>query len=250
MFHPRLRYIHIQPFSVVVCLNPISDTSTFSLCLLPSVSPPSSSKQHLFSLLSPVSTTSPTHPYSSFLCRLPFHTHIHITIQPLSVAFCFTPISVKATLILSVVACVNPISDTSSSLRRLPCHTHLRHIQIGPLSVFFRFTPNYDISTLILYLTSSVSPPSQQHPHSSSLLRLLFHPQLQHIHIDSISYMSHHQLRQINIHPLCCRLCQTHRRHIHSRPVSIAFCLAPISATSTFILSLSPSVSPPTPTHP
>ena len=204
LFHPHLRHIHIHPFSVAFGFTPISDTSILILSLSSSVSQPS-----------------PTHPHSSFLSRLLFHPHLrHIHIHPISVVFCFTPISDTSTFILYLSSSVSQPSPTHphpSFLSRLLFHPHLRHIHIHPISVVFCFTAISDTSTFILSLSSSISPPSPTHPHSSFLCRLLFHPQLRLIHIDSISYI---------------------------------FCFTPVSATSIFIRSLSSSVSSLYPTHP
>ena len=151
-----------------------------------------------------------------------FEPHLrHIHIHPVSVAFCFTPISVKATFILSVVACVNHISDTSVfvlSLSSLGSHPHPHHHSAFVCRLLFHpHLRQSNIHSLILSSSSSVSHSSPPHPNWSSLRLLSFHSQLRHIHIDSISYI---------------------------------FCFTPISATSTFVLSPSSSVSPPTTTYP
>ena len=148
-------------------------------------------------------------------------------------------------------------------------HPHLRLNRVHNISVVFCFTPTSATFIIIFSLSSFVSPPSQSHPHSSFLFRLLCHPHLRliHIHHFYIVCCFHSHLPLIHIRPLSIVFSQTppnfvsfifiislpssvppHLHHIHIHPTLSSF--TPISATSSFFNSQSSSVSLPPPTLP
>ena len=197
---------------------------------------------------SPVSTPPSTYQQSAFLSvvfyfRPPFHISVvsltvtregknltgtrlgkHLTgtkgRKQLPVVFCFPDISDTSIFLFSLSPSVSTQSPTlphSSSLCRLQFQPHLPYIPFQPFSVAFCFTPISDTSTFVFSLSPSVSTQSPTLLHSSSLCRLQFQP---------------------------------HLPYIPFQPFSVAFCFTPISDTSTFVFSLSSSVSPPFPTYP
>ena len=142
---------------------------------------------------------------------------------------CFTPISAKCTFVLSPSSSASPpspIHPHSYFFCRHLFHPYLPHIHSQPLYVAFCFNPAFDISKV-----------------SVSLCSLLFQPTF---HTSVVSLTITREGKNLTGARLGKHLTGTKGR----KQLPLVFCFTPISDTSTLILSLSSSVSPPSPPHP